>query len=156
MRLLIGSILAFSALFSHAQMGNLKGKLTDESTGENLVGAYVRVVGTYGAAISEADGTFVIKNIKPGRYSVNISFIGYQQKVYNDIDIKAGINTILNVKMVAQTNTFETVKVVGKKKIIELDDAKSTITLNKKDISEMNAKSRSSQWILCTYVINVK
>jgi hypothetical protein len=60
-------------------MGNLKGKLTDETTGENLVGAYVRVVGTYGAAISEADGTFIIKNIKPGRYSVNISFIVYQQ-----------------------------------------------------------------------------
>ena len=67
MRLLIGSILVFSALFSHAQMGNLKGKLTDDNSGENLVGAYVRVVGTYGAAISEADGTFIIKNIKPGR-----------------------------------------------------------------------------------------
>jgi outer membrane receptor protein involved in Fe transport len=140
MRLLIGSILVFSALFSHAQMGNLKGKLTDDNSGENLVGAYVRVVGTYGAAISEADGTFIIKNIKPGRYSINISFIGYQQKVYNDIDIKSGVNTILNVKMVAQTNTFETVKVVGKKKIIELDDAKSTITLNKKDIGEMNVR----------------
>ena len=55
MRLLIGSILTLLTFFSHAQMGNLKGKLTDEITGENLVGAYVRVVGTYGAAISEAD-----------------------------------------------------------------------------------------------------
>lgn len=141
MRRLIGNVLLWCAVTAvYAQTGNLKGRLSDEVTGEELVGAYVRIVGTYGAAISNADGTFLIENIKPGRYSVNISFIGYQQKIYTDIDIKSGINTILNVTMTAQTNTFETVKVVGKKKVIELDDAKSTITLNKKDIGEMNVR----------------
>ena len=116
MRRLIGNVLLWCAVTAvYAQTGNLKGRLSDEVTGEELVGAYVRIVGTYGAAISNADGTFLIENIKPGRYSVNISFIGYQQKIYTDIDIKSGINTILNVTMTAQTNTFETVKVVGKK-----------------------------------------
>ncbi len=140
MRYLIGSIFLFIAILTQAQVGSLSGKLTDENSNENLVGAYVRVVGTYGAAISDENGSFVIKNIKPGRYSINISFIGYQQKIYNDIDIKRGINTLLNVRMIPQTNTFETVKVIGEKKIIELDDAKSSITLNKKDISEMNVR----------------
>ena len=140
MRYLIGSIFLFIAIITQAQVGSLSGKLTDENSNENLVGAYVRVVGTYGAAISDENGSFVIKNIKPGRYSINISFIGYQQKIYNDIDIKRGINTLLNVRMIPQTNTFETVKVIGEKKIIELDDAKSSITLNKKDISEMNVR----------------
>ena len=90
MKRLTGSICALLfALVSFAQLGTLKGVLSDEETGEKLVGAYVRIVGTYGAAISEPDGSFAIKNIKPGTYTVNISFIGYQQKVYNDIDIKA-------------------------------------------------------------------
>ena len=141
MKRLTGSICALLfALVSFAQLGTLKGVLSDEETGEKLVGAYVRIVGTYGAAISEPDGSFAIKNIKPGTYTVNISFIGYQQKVYNDIDIKANNATILNVKMTSQANTFETVKVVGKKKVIELDDAKSSITLDKKDIGDMNVR----------------
>ena len=141
MKHLIGSILALVISIScFAQTGTLRGTLVDEESGENLIGAYVRLVGTYGAAISEIDGSFKIENIKPGTYSVNISFMGYQQKVYNDIDIVAGMAKVLNVKMTSRTNTFETVKIVGKKKIVDLDDAKSTITLNKKDIADMNVR----------------
>ena len=65
MRSLIGSILIFLSLFSVAQVGGLKGTLQDSENGEHLVGAYVRIVGTYGAAISEVDGSFEITNIKP-------------------------------------------------------------------------------------------
>ena len=141
MKNLIGSILAlFIAVTSVAQTGRLSGVLTDEETGEKLVGAYVRLVGTYGAAITEVDGSYLIENIKPGRYSVNVSFMGYQQKIYNNIDIKAGQTKKLDIEMTSQTNTFETVKVVGKKKVVELDDAKSSITLNKKDIADMNVR----------------
>ena len=84
--------------------------------------------------------SFKIASIKPGSYTINISFMGYQQKIYNDIEIQTDKSTVLNVKMTAQTNSFETVKIVGKKKVVELDDAKSTITLNKKDIEEMNVR----------------
>lgn len=141
MKHLTGSIIALLiSVASLGQVGSLQGVLTDESSNENLIGAYVRIVGTYGAAISEIDGSYKIEGIKPGTYSIKIAFMGYQDRVYNDIDIKAGKPTILNVKMTPRTNTFETVKVVGKKKVVELDDAKSTITLNKKDIAEMNVR----------------
>ncbi|MEN8731905.1 MAG: carboxypeptidase-like regulatory domain-containing protein, partial [Bacteroidia bacterium] len=141
MKHLIGSIVAICiSLSSLAQLGTLQGVLTAEENGEKLVGAYVRIVGTYGAAISEIDGSYKIENIKPGTYSIKVAFMGYQDKVYNDIDIKGGKPTVLNIKMTSRTNTFETVKVIGKKKVVELDDAKSTITLNKKDIAEMNVR----------------
>ncbi|MGB0849751.1 MAG: TonB-dependent receptor domain-containing protein [Bacteroidia bacterium] len=141
MKHLIGSIVGLLlTVVSMAQTGTLRGVLTDEESGEKLVGAYVRIVGTYGAAISEVDGSYLIEGIKPGTYSINVSFMGYQQKIYNDIDIVAGKPRVLNIKMTSQTNTFETVKVVGKKKVVELDDAKSTITLNKKDIADMNVR----------------
>jgi outer membrane receptor protein involved in Fe transport len=141
MKRLTGSILGLViALISYAQTGTLQGVLSDQESGEKLIGAYVRIVGTYGAAISDEKGFYSIKNIKPGTYTVSITYMGYQQKVYNDIDILGGSPTVINVKMTPQTNTFETVKVVGKKKVIELDDAKSTITLNKKDIADMNVR----------------
>lgn len=141
MKHLIGSIaLCFLSVLSFAQLGSLKGELTDDETGEKLFGAYVRIVGTYGAAISEEDGTFEIKSIKPGTYAVNISFMGYQQKIFNDIEINADKTTILKVDMVPLTNTFNEVSVVGKKKIVDLDDADSKITLSKKEIADMNVR----------------
>jgi outer membrane receptor protein involved in Fe transport len=141
MKHLIGSILlVLSSLISFGQLGSLKGVLQDEDDGERLVGAYIRIVGTYGAAISDENGAFEIKNIKPGSYSINISFIGYQQKLYTDIDIAANKPTVLSVKMTSQTNAFTEVKVVGKKKVVELDDADSKITLSKKEIGEMNVR----------------
>lgn len=140
MRSLIGSILIFLSLFSVAQVGGLKGTLQDSENGEHLVGAYVRIVGTYGAAISEVDGSFEIKNIKPGTYAVSISFVGYQQKIYNSITINEGKFTVLRVKMNPRTSSFQEVSVVGKKKAVDLDDADSKITLSKKEISEMNVR----------------
>jgi outer membrane receptor protein involved in Fe transport len=140
MRSLIGSLLIVLSLTSFAQLGTLKGVLEDAENGEKLVGAYVRIVGTYGAAISETDGSFIIKNIKPGDYSVSISFMGYQQKVYNEVTIYANKSTTLKVKMTPRTNTFKEVSVVGKKKVVELDNADSKITLSKKDIAEMNVR----------------
>ena len=65
MKHLIGSILlVLSSLISFGQLGSLKGVLQDEDDGERLVGAYIRIVGTYGAAISDENGAFEIKNIK--------------------------------------------------------------------------------------------
>ena len=116
MKRLTGSILGILVtLFSIAQNGTLKGVLTDKESGEKLIGAYVRIVGTYGAAITEVDGSFKIPIIKPGSYTINISFMGYQQKIYNDMEIQADKSTVLNMKMTAQTNSFETVKIVGRK-----------------------------------------
>ncbi len=141
MKHLIGSlILCLVSFLSIAQVATLKGVLQDAETSEKLIGAYVRIVGTYGAAISDERGGFVIKNIKPGTYSVSISFMGYQQKIYNDIDLFGGKTTTLKIKLTPRTSSFNEISVVGKKKIVELDDADSKVTLSRKDIEDMNVR----------------
>ena len=74
--------MAFTALllpFLAAAQFSLSGKITDAQTGETLPGASIRIEKTSVKTVSDADGSYLIQNLKAGSYSVMISYIGYQQ-----------------------------------------------------------------------------
>ena len=53
----------FSATFSYAQSGSVKGRLIDGENGEGVFGASVLVVGTTKGAISDFDGNFKVEGL---------------------------------------------------------------------------------------------
>ena len=57
-----------------AQDGSLKGTVRDSQTKETLIGATVLIVGTYKGMACDIDGNYIIKDIKPGDYSIKVSF----------------------------------------------------------------------------------
>ena len=71
-----------------AQSGTLKGTVSDAITGETIPMANI-VVKSDGVTViggaSDFDGNFTIKPINPGRYSVEISFIGYATIIQNNV-----------------------------------------------------------------------
>ena len=56
----------------------LKGKVVDNSTGEPLVGATVKIKNTNLVALVKLDGTFVFKNTPKGKIELTVSFTGYK------------------------------------------------------------------------------
>jgi outer membrane receptor protein involved in Fe transport len=60
-----------------AQNSEIRGRLTDASTNEPLVGATVTLVGTTMGASSDASGSFVIANIPTGSYTLRVAYVGY-------------------------------------------------------------------------------
>jgi TonB-linked SusC/RagA family outer membrane protein len=60
-----------------AQQGTITGRVTDQASGQPLVGARVTVVGTALVAASRAEGRYVIPNVPPGQVTVRATFIGY-------------------------------------------------------------------------------
>ena len=61
-----------------AQSGKLRGQITDQETGEPLVGANVIIVGTSYGAATDLKGEYIILNLIPDVYEVKASYIGYQ------------------------------------------------------------------------------
>ena len=55
----------------------LKGKITDGLTGEPLVGANVLIRETGQRTFVELDGYFRVKELKPGSYTIVVSYTGY-------------------------------------------------------------------------------
>ena len=62
-----------------AQGANVRGKITDGSTGELLPGANVVLNEVSLGASSDIDGNYEIKNVPSGSYTLDVSFVGYKK-----------------------------------------------------------------------------
>src|SRR3954469_12177211 len=68
----------FLSGFSIAYSATIKGKLLDENR-EPLTGANVVIDATRSLyALAGLDGSYSIRNVPPGTYTLTVSFIGYQ------------------------------------------------------------------------------
>ena len=73
-------IMMASTAMIFGQNATLTGTVKDSSNGNALVGANVFISGTSLGAAAIDDGIFTINNIKPGSYTVKVSYIGYKSK----------------------------------------------------------------------------
>ncbi len=61
------------------------GRVYDAETGNPLSGAVVRVSGTYFGATSDEDGFFIIENLPPGEYQLQVFLLGYASRRLNRV-----------------------------------------------------------------------
>lgn len=69
-----------------AQSGTLTGTITDAETGETLVGANVMIEELSRGTATDVDGQYEITGIPSGTYTVNVSYIGYNEQT-NSISV---------------------------------------------------------------------
>jgi len=120
---------------------SLKGKIIDRASKEPLFGAAVLVVGTYSGATADFDGKYEIKNLKPGDYSIKVSYVGYKDRVFNGIRIRKDEANVLNIDLEELGQSLETVEVVGEKQMVDLESGKSEVRISANDIKEMNVRN---------------
>ncbi len=77
--------------------GKLSGKVTDQKTGEALIGAAVTIEGSTRGTATNVNGEYVITDVPAGTHSILIKYISYQNKQVSEIQIKAGQVTVLNI-----------------------------------------------------------
>ncbi|TAG53158.1 MAG: TonB-dependent receptor [Cytophagales bacterium] len=118
----------------------LNGTIKDKSTNEPLIGATIQLIGTYKATVTDIEGKFEIKDIKPGDYNIKISYIGYADKIYNGIKLSLGLSKELNVDMVEVGNALGEVLIEGEKTLVDLEDGKSKFKITSEDIKEMSVR----------------
>ncbi len=56
----------------------LRGRATDAATGETIIGATVRIESAKLYAVTGLDGTYIIRNVPKGTYTLQISYVSYQ------------------------------------------------------------------------------
>ena len=133
-------LLLFCAGQSFAQ-GTLTGIITDKTTKEGLIGATVLLIGTYKGAATDFNGKYTITGIKPGDYSIRVSYVGYKEKIFNGIRIESSGTVTLSTALAEQTNELESVEIIGEKPTVDLESGKSEIRIGAADIKEMNVRN---------------
>ena len=81
----------------YAQLtGVISGKVTDAKSGETLIGSTVLIRGVKGMA-TNVEGRYALTTLAPGKYTIEVKYLGYQTKVIGEVDVAAGKVTGLDV-----------------------------------------------------------
>ena len=75
--------------------GTISGTILDEKYGDPLIGANVVIQGTSTGSSTDFDGKYSF-NLEPGTYNIVLSYIGYQDKVVEGVEVKNGETTFLD------------------------------------------------------------
>jgi TonB-dependent receptor len=114
----LSGILALALFFPlslFAQKGTIAGKVIDSKLAESLIGASIRLDEGAGGAITDFDGNFTIANVATGKHKITISYTGYSTKTIEEIEVKTGEATTVDVAMEdALANTISEVVIVAK------------------------------------------
>jgi hypothetical protein len=90
--------LAFVCL-AFAQGGVLKGTVRDALNNNAISFANVFLLNTTNGTTTDIDGNFILENIKPGVYDVEISYLGYKTQTFFEAEIQSAKPFIINVKL---------------------------------------------------------
>jgi len=82
-----------------AQTGKLAGYVRDAETGQPLIGATVYIEETGQGAVTDAQGYYVVLNLRPGLYTVRFSYVGYETVRYTDVRITSDQTRQLEVRL---------------------------------------------------------
>jgi len=122
-------------LAAPADVGDIAGLVRDASSGKPLGYANVLVEGTNWGAMTLDDGSFQIKNIPAGTYTLRVRMMGYGEQGVAGVVVTSGatarVTVSLEEKIVA---TLAPMEVVGQKKKI---DKQSTAVRHTKTSEEL-------------------
>ncbi|MEY5068345.1 MAG: hypothetical protein RLZ47_207 [Bacteroidota bacterium] len=109
-------LLLFTSFSSWAQRNELNagiitGTVRDVLTNETLPGVSVNIIGTTLATKTDTAGVYRFKNIKPGLYNIQFSYVGYKKKTQFDVQVGNARPAVLDVSLEMEASALGEVKI---------------------------------------------
>lgn len=89
----------------------IRGMVLDANTRETLPGAHVVLVDKNRGTTTDMEGRFSLENIPVGRYSLQISFVGYQPLIIPELLVVSAREVVLEIEMEAAFSELDEVVV---------------------------------------------
>ena len=93
--------------------GRLEGSIVDQNTTEPLIGATLLVEGPGKGSIADIDGNYAVEDLPAGTYSALVQYVSYNKKHIQDIVIKDGQTTRLDIRLDEANIQLEGVQIVA-------------------------------------------
>ena len=88
------------------QLGTIRGTIKDAVTKEDLVGATVIIEGQNKGAAADINGFFSLNRVPAGTYTLKVSFVGFNVKVIEKVQVLAEKVTEVNVLLQEEGSTL--------------------------------------------------
>ena len=103
-------------LFTAFGQGTIQGTIKDVKTKETVVGASVYLQGTTIGTSTDADGHYVIKNLKSGSYNIIVSFVSYRVDTIVGVKVSRDKVAVADHSILELTTQLSEVSVTARKK----------------------------------------
>lgn len=143
-RALFFSLISISFLWAGSS-GKIAGSITDAESGEPLPGVNIVIKDALLGAASDLDGYYVILNVPPGKYILEVSMVGYGTKKIVDVVVRIDQTTTINAKLSPETlDIAEEITVVATRPVVEMDVAGSRANISSDEIKALPVTEVSS------------
>lgn len=117
-------------------VGELKGTITDASSGTTIPGASVSYSrnGMLFGAVTDSSGVYALKPLEPGNYDFVFSFLGYNRIELKEVYVSAGTITWRDVKLSSDNSLPPVIIIVDREPLIRRDETLTGFKLLPADI----------------------
>lgn len=127
----------FITLMWAGTTGKISGRVTDATTGEGLPFAVVRLAGTQLGAYTDDQGYYVILNVPPGTYNIEVTYAGYQPGFVKGVIVEVDRTIEVNIGLKPTTVEVEPIVVEAKEKLIRPDLPESRKIMKGEEVSQI-------------------
>jgi len=131
-------LFSFSTLTLVAQTGTIAGKIIDAKFADAVIGATIRVDPGSTTPIggsTDLDGNYIIK-CPVGKHKITVSYLGYADKTVDEIDVKNGEATTIDLALEEAASTTITEVVITAKASRESQSALTILQKNSPVIAD--------------------
>jgi len=131
-------VIALSVQFTLGSVtGKLTGRVVSAETREELAGVNLIIKGTSLGVASNADGYFILLNIPPGTYDVELTMIGFAKLKVTDVKIVIDRTTEIGIELLSEVIGMEEITVVAKRPAIVRDISASQVNIESETIQAL-------------------
>lgn len=128
-------LISIDAIAQRAGTGNISGVITEAGINEPLPTVSVRIIGSNSGAATDLDGRYTIRNIRPGEYTIEISFLGFKRVQITGVRVVAGETTEVNHALEEEVyESDQEVVVIGEAPIFDVEKSNTSVTISKQDL----------------------
>ncbi len=113
MKIRLTLIIIIITNFCIAQNGVIKGKVYDAINNQPLPFVTVNIHSTTTAATTDINGLYELKDLKPGYYDLDVSFVGYRKKTVYEILVNNSKPTILDISLEEKIDSLKEIVVTS-------------------------------------------
>jgi len=114
--LLLLSLTSITVFSQKEITNNIRGTVVDMVTNAPLPGATIILLNSdpIKGSVSDINGHFKLDNVAIGRVGIKVSYIGYKDRYYNNLELFAAKELVLNISLEEKIFTTEAVEIVAK------------------------------------------
>lgn len=134
-----------------AQKGRIEGVIRDITTNEPIPFAYVIINGTTIGTTSDLDGKYILTNIEPGFYQLQISSVGYKSLLTEDIQVVNNKTNYIDFNLEQQQYALDQVVVKAERFVKKAESPVSIRSIGIAEIENSAGANRDISKIIQNY-----